>query len=193
MVDTPQDPTHHNRPSTPRWVKALGAGLAIAVLMVVIVMLTSGGQHGPGLHAGSPAGGGPSAPVSAPVAAGGVGGPVDAGAATRTVEVSALDSLAFDPRSLEVSAGEAVTFVVTNRGKAVHEFTLGDAAMQRDHAESMAHIPDGMVHEVPNSLTLQPGETKELTWRFAQGGTLEYACHEPGHYDGGMRGHLTVS
>ena len=85
-----------------------------------------------------------------------------------------------------------MTFVVTNSGQAVHEFTLGDAAMQQDHADDMADMPDGMAHDLPNSVALQPGETKQLTWRFGDGGTFEYACHEPGHYEAGMRGQLTV-
>jgi uncharacterized cupredoxin-like copper-binding protein len=49
----------------------------------------------------------------------------------------------------------------------------------------MAHMPPGMHHELPNSLSLAPGETKRLTWRFGAAGTLEFACHEPGHYDAG--------
>jgi uncharacterized cupredoxin-like copper-binding protein len=49
-----------------------------------------------------------------------------------------------------------------------------------------------MAHDLPDSVTLQPGETKQLTWRFSDGGTFEYACHEPGHYEGGMRGQITV-
>jgi uncharacterized cupredoxin-like copper-binding protein len=92
-----------------------------------------------------------------------------------------------------VGSEETITFVVTNAGDAVHEFTLGDAAMQRDHAEAMAHMPSGMAHELPNSIAIEPGETKRLTWQFGRGGTLEYACHEPGHYDAGMRGQITVS
>jgi hypothetical protein len=37
------------------------------------------------------------------------------------------------------------------------------------------------------------GETKQLTWRFGDTATLEYGCHEPGHYLAGMRGHITVA
>ena len=31
-----------------------------------------------------------------------------------------------------------------------------------------------------------------MTWRFGAAGAIEYACHEPGHYDAGMRGQITV-
>ncbi len=70
--------------------------------------------------------------------------------------------MTFQPSSITVSAGETVTFVVTNTGQTVHEFNLGDAAMQQAHAAEMAQMGDGMAHEGANSITLQPGETKQL-------------------------------
>ena len=42
------------------------------------------------------------------------------------------------------------------------------------------------------ALTLAPGETKEATITFDDAGTLEYACHVAGHYEGGMIGTLNV-
>ncbi len=100
--------------------------------------------------------------------------------------------MTFDPGAIDVSAGEVVTFAVTNRGQVVHEFTLGDAAMQQEHADAMAHMPDGIAHEQANSVTVQPGETKQLTWRFGDT-AIEYGCHEPGHYEAGMRGRITLA
>ena len=50
-----------------------------------------------------------------------------------------------------------------------------------------------MMHDEPNALSLQPGETKSLTWMFSAPGELIYGCHEPGHYAAGMRGDLTVN
>jgi uncharacterized cupredoxin-like copper-binding protein len=104
----------------------------------------------------------------------------------------ALDTMAYDPPTITVEPGETVTFVVTNVGEAVHEFTLGDQAMQDAHADEMAGMGAGMGHDAPNSISLQAGETKELTWRFRDAGTVIYACHEPGHYQAGMRGEITV-
>jgi len=46
---------------------------------------------------------------------------------------------------------------------------------------------------VRNAVTAGPGETAELTWRFDESGDLLFGCHEPGHYDGGMVGQITVS
>lgn len=193
MDDSPRPPITGDRPATPRWVKGLGIAIVVAILLVVVVMLLSGGQHGPGMHTGMGAATGQPSSATASGAAGGVGGPAAAGEATRSIEVTTSDSMTFEPGSVHVAAAETVTFVVTNAGQNVHEFTLGDAAMQREHADAMAHMPAGMAHELPNSIALQPGETKRLTWRFGQAGTLEYACHEQGHYEAGMRGSISVS
>ncbi len=190
MVE-PRDRANRDTPGTPRWVIALAIAAIFVVALVVAVMLIAGGEHGPGRHAASTdAGGQPAADGS--VIADGVGRPVDAGMAARSVAINTLDTMTFEPGAIDVSAGEIVTFTVTNPGQAVHDFTLGDAAMQEEHAAAMAHMPDGTAHELPNSITLQPGETKQLTWRFGDT-TVEYGCHEPGHYEAGMRGRITVA
>ena len=75
--------------------------------------------------------------------------------------------MTFEPTNINVATGETVTFVVTNAGKTVHEFTLGDAALQQAHATEMAQIAGGMVMDGPDSISLQPGETKQLTWLLA--------------------------
>jgi uncharacterized cupredoxin-like copper-binding protein len=178
------------RPETPRWVKLFGAGVVAVALLAVAVMLISGGNHGPGRHV--PPVGVSISPSPTGHDVGDVGAPADSGEADRTVTVRALDSMAYEPASVEVAAGETVTFVVTNAGQAVHEFTLGDAAMQHQHAAEMSDMPHGIPHDRPNSITLQPGETKQLTWRFGHAATLEYACHEPGHLEAGMRGQISV-
>jgi uncharacterized cupredoxin-like copper-binding protein len=173
-------------------VKLLAAGGLVVVVALAAVMFLSGGQHGPGLHAPSAGTGSQASPSAGSVAVVGVGEPADPGDKDRTIEITTLDAMAFEPATIEVAPGETVTFEVTNAGQAVHEFTLGDAAMQKQHADAMAHIPEGMAHDLPNSISMQPGERKALTWRFGSAGVLEYACHEPGHYDAGMRGELKV-
>lgn len=196
MTDLPRYPDSKPH-TTPRWVKVFGIMAIVLILAIVIGLLTGvagpGGRHGPGRHLPSGGSGGGTPPSSERKSTGVVGGPADANEAARTAEVSTLDAMAFEPTRINVSAGETVTFVVTNTGQAVHEFTLGDAAMQREHAEAMAHIPAGMGHDTPNTVTLQPGETKRLTGRFGVTGTLEYACHRPGHYQAGMRGQITTT
>lgn len=195
MADLPPDPASEPRsaaPGTPRWVLVLGV-IALILIVAFVVQAVLGGGHGPQMHAPSSDAGGQAASSSPSEGTADVGGPADAAHAARTVEVIALDTMTFEPSTVDVSAGETVTLEITNGGQAAHEFTLGDAAMQQEHADAMAHLPDGMPHDLPNSVRLQPGETKELTWRFGHAGTLEYACHEPGHYEAGMRGQLTVS
>ncbi len=183
--DTGVGPDRVSPPGIPRWVKVFGI-VALVLLVLLILVLTGvfGEGHGPGRHTGGAGGG---------MLSNGVGGPATASEADRTVEVAAVDAMRFQPSSITVSAGEMVSFVVTNNGQAVHEFTLGDAAMQQEHAEAMGHMPAGMAHDTPNSITMQPGETKQLTWRFGDSATLEYACHQPGHYQAGMRGQITIA
>lgn len=191
MPDVPADvvdpgsPTGQTRPRMPRWVKVFVIiGIVFAVLVILMLTGVLGKGHGPGRHLG---GGMPHQTTS------NTGGPAEVSEASRTVELTASDALTSVPSTIEVSAAETVTFAVTNGGKAVHEFTLGDPAMQQEHAGMMAHIPAGMGHDAPNSITLEPGETKRLAWRFGHAGTLEYACHVPGHYDAGMRGRITIT
>ena len=117
------------------------------------------------------------------------GSPGKESEARRTVEVLATDDMRFSPGKLEVRLGETVKFVVRNGGKLKHEFTIGDRASQRAHALMMKKMP-GMKHEdEPEAVALEPGETKTLVWKFDKkpAAPLEFACHEPGHYEAGMK------
>jgi uncharacterized cupredoxin-like copper-binding protein len=112
----------------------------------------------------------------------------------RNIEIEALDELAWDPASVTVQAGEPVTFTVTNEGELQHEFILGPEDVQEAH--EMAAM-EGMEHgeagpEALAVVELAPGETKEVTVTFEEPGEVLYGCHEPGHYDGGMVGTVTV-
>ena len=120
-------------------------------------------------------------------------GPADG---IRAVEVVALDELSFEPGAIEVEAGETVRFVVTNAGSAVHDFYVGTEDEQMTHETEMGDTGMGMDHEADpeaDALTLEAGETDELTVVFDEPGTVLFACHQPGHYDGGMIGTITVS
>jgi uncharacterized cupredoxin-like copper-binding protein len=185
--DTRVRPERSSTSGTPGWVKVFGIIALVVVLLFVVLKFTGvGSDHGPSPQTSSGDVGGLTPPSS-------VGGPADANQAARTVEVRTFDTMTFEPSRLNVSAGETVTFVVTNSGQAVHEFTLGDAAMQQQHADEMAQMADAMAHNEPNSIVLQPGETRQLTWRFGDTAALEYGCHEPGHYQAGMRGQITIT
>jgi len=110
----------------------------------------------------------------------------------RTIEVTALDSMRHEPSNLTVKTGETVAFVVRNAGQMRHEFMLGDAKEQHQHAQTMQAHPD-MVHEEPNAVTVDPGQSKMLLWRFGTPGLAEGACHLPGHYEAGMVTRIQVT
>ena len=175
---------------TPLWVKVFGTIALVLVLLLVVVQFIGGGRHDSGRHTSSGGHGRHTAPSSGHENSG-AGGPAAADEAARTIAVTTLDTMTFAPSRITVSAGETVTFVVTNTGQAVDEFTLGDAAMQQGHADEMTQMRGGMAHDGPTSIRLQPGETGQLIWRFGDTGTFAYGRHEPGHYQAGMRGQIT--
>lgn len=107
------------------------------------------------------------------------------GAGARTVEVSMVD-IAFESASLSVRAGEKVRLVFTSRGRTVHDAVVGDAEAQA--AAERAGGGGGHAHgSGPPAVHLEPGESDELTYTFDETGTLVVGCHQPGHYDAGMR------
>ena len=124
-----------------------------------------------------------------------VGEAGDAAEATRTVEVRALETRRFEPAGLQVKPGETVTLRVTNTATTLHEFFLGDAEAHEDHDKEMAAMGDAEMKmaDEANRVFVEPGETKELTWTFPEGGAVLFGCHMPGHYAGGMKGTVSVA
>jgi len=51
----------------------------------------------------------------------------------------------------------------------------------------------GMEHADDNMISVAPGQTGELVWRFSKAGKVDFACLQPGHYDAGMKGVVTVA
>ncbi len=123
------------------------------------------------------------------------GEPAASSDADRTVEINANDALRFDPAEITVSAGETITFRVTNVGSIPHDFTLGDQRAQDAHAAEMAEMMTSgemTMHDEANAVVIPAGESKELTWHFAEAGKVLIGCHQPGHYAAGMKGTVTV-
>lgn len=149
--------------------------LALAPALILVVAACSG--------AGSTAS--PSAVAASPSAAG------SASPAAQTIDVKLTDALKMEPAEMTVTAGQPVTFVVTNTGTTDHEVYLGDEAAQAQQEMLMAS--GQMAHDTPESISLKPGETKELTYTFEAPARTLAGCHVAGHYAGGMKANITVT
>lgn len=139
------------------------------------------------------------------------GEPGKASEVSKTIEVEMHDNY-YSLESIDVKKGQTVRFLVKNMGEFVHEFNIGTPDQHVAHQPEMLmmiehgileadKINRGMMsmdmgggktmeHNDPNSVLLEPGETKEVVWLFSDSGTLEYACNVPGHYDAGMVGQI---
>lgn len=116
----------------------------------------------------------------------------EAAKADRTIRIKALDTMRYDRNRITVRAGETVRFIVTNAGKFRHELVIGDSAEQHEHEQEMQRMHGMAMHDDANGVSLAPGETKTIVWRFDGAGTVELACHEPGHYAAGMISEVIV-
>lgn len=127
----------------------------------------------------------------------GAGKAAAAADATRTIEVIITGAKQYEPASITVAPGEVVTFKVTNAAPELHEFMVGDSKAHDEHEKEMAGM--SMEHmkmaDTPHYVDLDPGQTKQLTWKFPdkEGATVIYGSHVPGDYTGGLRGTITVS
>lgn len=123
------------------------------------------------------------------------GEPGKAGNVDRTIEIDATE-FSYEPDSITVKQGQTIRFVVTNTGKLMHEFVIGGEEAQQAHAKEMQGMsPKEMIEHMkhhPTGISVQPGETKELIWKFGPQEHVRYACHVPGHYQAGMIGHMQV-
>ena len=121
-----------------------------------------------------------------------LGAPGDPTKVTRTVEIGMSDDMRFRPASVEVKKGETVRFLVKNNGGIRHEMVLGTRTELEAHAAHMRQSP-GMEHHDPNAVSVEPGKTGTLIWRFTKAGRFDFACLVPGHFEAGMVGKLVVN
>ena len=110
----------------------------------------------------------------------------DTGDGPRTVAATLHDEMRIELSESDFGVGGTVTFEVTNEGLARHEFYLGDEEAQMHHAEEMADMGSGMMHDEEDGITVEPGDTKTLEYTFHAAGVILAGCHEPGHYEAGM-------
>ena len=120
-----------------------------------------------------------------------VGKPGDPKKVSRAIQVRMSDDMKFTPAKIDVKRGETIRFVLKNAGQIKHEMVIGSMAELKQHADLMRRMP-GMEHADPNQVTLAPGKTGELIWQFTKAGSIDFACLEPGHFDAGMKGAVSV-
>jgi uncharacterized cupredoxin-like copper-binding protein len=111
----------------------------------------------------------------------------------RVFDVSMRDTMrfVFSPEFEDLHDGEVIRFNVRNDGKILHEFSIGNAAEQMEHAKMMRDMPN-MKHEDPNTVSLEPGASATITWRFKGQDTVVFSCNIPGHFEAGMHHDLAI-
>ena len=116
------------------------------------------------------------------------------GSPNRVISVSMRDTMRFEfaPELDSLKDGETIEFRVRNDGNIQHEFSVGNAEDQIKHAQMMQKMPD-MKHNDPNTVSLAPGESASLSWRFMGKDTVVFACNIPGHFEAGMKRILAIS
>lgn len=121
-----------------------------------------------------------------------IGKPGKAASVTRTIDVDMTDAMRFTPSSIDAKQGETIKFIVKNSGKIKHEMVLGTAKELKEHYEVMKKNPE-MEHEDPKMVTVQAGKTGEIIWQFSKAGKVDFGCLQPGHFDAGMKGAVSVA
>lgn len=111
--------------------------------------------------------------------------------AKRTIAIDMADTMRFGPADITVKEGETVNFVVTNKGKIMHEMVIGTMDELKAHGELMKKHP-GMEHDEPYMSHVSPGKKEEMVWQFTKAGEFYFACLIPGHFEAGMIGKITV-
>lgn len=143
---------------------------------------------------------------------GGIASPVASGAASkavttstklakgkkitpRVIEVEML-ATAYSPKVVRVKSKETVTFRFMNKGVAAHEALVGDLDSQLDHAKEMKAGGEHAAHEMPKSpgyILVKAKSSKTLTYTFGKPGRTLIGCHQPGHWESGMKLQVVIS
>jgi uncharacterized cupredoxin-like copper-binding protein len=111
-----------------------------------------------------------------------------------TVELSAL---AYKPNVIRVSKNESVQFKFVNKTNAPHEALIGSTAEQVKHAKEMKAMAKEMAgdsthmdHSAQNGkgyVLIKANSVKTLNYKFGKAGRTTIGCHQPGHWEGGMK------
>ncbi len=101
----------------------------------------------------------------------------------QTIEIR-MDDFVFEPAEVTVRAGTTVRFRFRNEGAFTHDAAIGDEAFQKA-------VADGK--EKRDGPVLGPRKSADYVKVFSQPAQLVIGCHQPGHYQQGMRARLTVA
>lgn len=105
-----------------------------------------------------------------------------------------LTEYAIQSSVTDFQVGVPYHFVVTNAGQVNHEFMIMPPLMEDQMGMNMEEM-DKMALAMIEADELTPGKTQTLDYTFtepAPSGSLEFACHTPGHYEQGMKLPITV-
>jgi uncharacterized cupredoxin-like copper-binding protein len=102
------------------------------------------------------------------------------------IEVSLLDSMAIEPKRIEVPAGKPVRFVITNEGALEHDLFIGSDREQTQRSNGQGEPGPDRYVQVP------PGETVTLLYTFPSAGRTIAGCVVPGHYTAGMKANIVI-
>jgi len=130
------------------------------------------------------------------------------------IEITMKDNT-FEPDAIEVASGETVTFEFRNEGDVEHEAFVGTEAEQEAHEADMSGESEGgdaghggdvmddpgtsaeempdEDHESSSAVSVAPGDSASFEHTFDEAGTILIGCHEPGHYEDGMKITVTVA
>jgi uncharacterized cupredoxin-like copper-binding protein len=126
-------------------------------------------------------------------------------ASGQAIDITMTDN-AYQPTQLSVPKGETVTLRFVNDGTVRHEAVLGDAAQQEAHQQEMSAStmmdnmdmnpssggdPGNMAGDL-DAVVVEPGQTGTITTTFDQSGVILIGCHQPGHWEAGMKATIHV-
>jgi uncharacterized cupredoxin-like copper-binding protein len=116
--------------------------------------------------------------------------------APETVEIT-LTEFSIESPVTTFEAGKPYRFIITNAGALNHEFTVMPPMMTAPvemEGHSMEDMLGAVLHIGEDQLVLGATVTVDFTFTEPTSlGDLEFACHLPGHYEGGMFAPISVN
>lgn len=111
----------------------------------------------------------------------------------RQVNYRLKDNMYEPSSTLKIKKGETITFTFTNAGKVLHEAEIGTVATQAAHEKEMLAKGAVAMPDTKDRVTMKPGQSKSITIKFDKAGAFQIACHQPNHYQLGMKVPVVVS